>query len=185
MQNSTDQDNNAQKVWDLIKDAHSALLVTVEADGLLESRPMGCVHTDFEGTIWFLTFAHSSKVNEISKDNRVLVSYASAAKYEYVSLSGTARLVRDPEKLKELWSEAFRVWFPSGLDDPELALLGQSGRSEILDRCCFYGDLRVGLFESAFPQYQSRSRPDLTYGNRKILNWPRLHRLRKLSDQRK
>src|SRR6266481_545617 len=71
---------------------------------------MGCVQTDFEDTIWFLTFAHSSKVSEIEQDNRV-------------SLSGTACLVRDLEKLKELWSEAFRVWFPSGLDDPELALL--------------------------------------------------------------
>jgi general stress protein 26 len=25
--------------------------------------------------------------------------------------------------LKELWSEAFRVWFPSGADDPELTLV--------------------------------------------------------------
>jgi general stress protein 26 len=126
MQNSTDQDSNAEKVWDLIKDAHSALLVTVGADGRLDSRPMGCVQTDFEGTIWFLTFADSSKVNEILKDNRVLVSYANAAKYEYVSLSGTARLVADPEKLKELWSEAFRVWFTSGREDPNLALLAVS-----------------------------------------------------------
>src|SRR3954464_7761859 len=40
--------------------------------------------------------------------------------HEYVSLSGSARIVKDAEKLKELWSEAFRVWFPAGLDDPEL-----------------------------------------------------------------
>jgi general stress protein 26 len=126
MQNTANQDNNAQKVWDLIKDAHSALLVTVGPDGRLDSRPMGCVQTDFEGTIWFLTFADSSKVNEILKDDRVLVSYANAAKYEYVSLSGTARLVTDAEKLKELWSEALRVWFTSGREDPNLALLAVS-----------------------------------------------------------
>src|SRR5205085_12341216 len=97
MHTSTEDDKNAQNIWDLIKDAHSALLVTVGPDGRLDSRPMGCVQTDFEGTIWFLTFADSSKVNEILKDNHVLVSYANAAKYEYVSLSGTARLVTDPE----------------------------------------------------------------------------------------
>ena len=123
MHTSTEDDKNAQKIWDLIKDAHSALLVTKGADGRLDSRPMGCVQTDFEGTIWFLTFAHSSKVNEIAQDDEVLISYANPSEYEYVSLSGTARLVRDSEKLKELWSEAFRVWFPSGLDDPKLALL--------------------------------------------------------------
>jgi general stress protein 26 len=121
-----EQDENAQKIWNLIKDAHSALLVTVGADGRLDSRPMGCIQTDFDGALWFITFAHSSKVKEISEDDRVLVSYADPDKYEYVSLSGTALLVRDPEKLKELWSEAFRVWVPSARDDPELALLAVS-----------------------------------------------------------
>ncbi len=31
------------KIWRLIGGAHSALLVTVGADGLLDSRPMGCI----------------------------------------------------------------------------------------------------------------------------------------------
>jgi general stress protein 26 len=123
MNASASQDENAQKIWDLVKNAHSALLVSTSPDGRLDSRPMGCVQTDFEGSVWFLTFAHSSKVDEIARDDRVLVSYANPSDYEYVSLSGTARIAKDPEKLKELWSEAFRVWFPSGLDDPELALL--------------------------------------------------------------
>src|SRR5204862_8018474 len=57
MHTSTEDDKNAQKIWDLIKDAHSALLVTKGADGRLDSRPMGCVQTDFEGTSWCLTFA--------------------------------------------------------------------------------------------------------------------------------
>ena len=123
MQDSTARDNNAQKIWNLIKDAHSALLVTVGPDGRLDSRPMGCIQTGFAGTIWFLTFARSSKVAEIAQDGNVLISYANPSAYEYVSLSGKARLVRNPEKVRELWSEGFRVWFPSGRDDPDLALL--------------------------------------------------------------
>src|SRR3954452_4809525 len=119
MNASASQDENAQKIWDLVKNAHSALLVSTSPDGRLDSRPMGCVQTDFEGSVWFLTFAHSSKVDEIARDNRVLVSYANPSDHEYVSLSGTARIAKDPEKLKKLWSEGFRVWFPSGLDDPE------------------------------------------------------------------
>jgi len=41
----------------------------------------------------------------------------------YVSVSGRARLVRDPAKAKELWSPLLKAWFPGGLDDPRLALL--------------------------------------------------------------
>src|SRR5437588_8357481 len=109
MNASTSDDENAHKVWDLVKNAHSALLVTTRPDGRLDSRPMGCVQTDFEGTVWFFTFAHSPKINEIARDSQVLVSYANPPDYEYVSLSGTARVAHDPEKIKELWSEAFRV----------------------------------------------------------------------------
>ena len=37
-----------------------------------------------------------------------------------MSLSGRAHILEDKQKVKELWSEAFRVWFPAGPDDPEL-----------------------------------------------------------------
>lgn len=116
-------DEKLGKIWHLIKSAHSALLVTVAQDGTLDSRPMGCIQHEFDGTIWFLTFAASSKVKEIADDSRVLVSYARPADYEYVSLSGRARVSRDLQKIRELWSEGFRVWFPSGPEDADLALL--------------------------------------------------------------
>jgi Pyridoxamine 5'-phosphate oxidase like len=56
-------------------------------------------------------------------DDRVLVSYANPAEYEYVSISGRGRIVDDRAKVHDLWSEGLRVWFPNGPDDPELALL--------------------------------------------------------------
>jgi general stress protein 26 len=33
------------------------------------------------------------------------------------------RVVEDTQKLKELWTEGLRVWFPKGPDDPEIAIL--------------------------------------------------------------
>ena len=117
------QHDDSQKIWELIKGAHSALLVTMGADGRFDSRPMGCLQTEFDDTLWFLTFRHSPKLEEISKDNRVLVSYAKPSEYEYVSLSGRAKVIEDRSKINELWFEGLRVWFPNGPDDPELALL--------------------------------------------------------------
>ena len=37
--------------------------------------------------------------------------------------SGNARIVHDKAKIKDLWSEAARVWFPKGPDDPQIALI--------------------------------------------------------------
>lgn len=123
MSEAAEHDKRLEKIWSLIKDAHSALLVTVAADGSLDSRPMGCIQRGFDGSLWFFTFASSAKVKEIADDSHVLVSYARPSDYEYVSLSGRARMIRDERRVKELWSEAFRVWFPSGREDPELALI--------------------------------------------------------------
>lgn len=122
MDSSSERDYR-QKVWDLIKDAHSALLVTISQDGRLDSRPMGCLQKEFDDTLWFLTFRHSPKVQELLADDRVLVSYANPAKYEYVSISGRGRMVDDEAKINDLWFEGLRVWFPGGPTDPELALL--------------------------------------------------------------
>ncbi len=36
---------------------------------------------------------------------------------------GTAELVRDLDKARELWNPDLETWFPRGLDDPDLALL--------------------------------------------------------------
>jgi general stress protein 26 len=118
-----DRAEDHKKIWDLIKGSHSALLVTIGENGELDSRPMGCLQTDFDDTLWFLTFRDAPKVQEIGRDDRVLVSYANPTDYEYVSLSGHARLVEDRDKLKELWPEGLRVWFPTGPSDPNLALL--------------------------------------------------------------
>lgn len=122
MERTSSQGDRA-KVWDLIKDAHTALLVTVGGDGALDARPMGCLQKEFDGILWFFTFRHSSKLRQIGKDDRVLVAYVKPEKYEYVAVSGRASIVEDQQKLKELWFEGLRVWFPTGPEDPELTML--------------------------------------------------------------
>ena len=111
------------KVWRLIKDARAAVLVTIGRDGALQSRPMGCLQTTFDGVLWFLTFRDSAKMNEIAANERVLVSYADSKQFEYVSIVGRARQLDDRAKIREPWNEGIRVWFPRGADDPDLALI--------------------------------------------------------------
>ena len=64
MDHTSHQSDHA-KVWDLIKDAHTAMLMTVEEDGTLQARPMGCLQKQFDGTLFFLTFRHSLKLRQI------------------------------------------------------------------------------------------------------------------------
>jgi general stress protein 26 len=117
------EQSDHQKIWNLIKDEHTAVLVTISPDGSLDSRPMGCIQKEFDGTLWFLTFKDSPKIFEIAENQQALVSYAHPSDHKFISISGQARLVDDPAQVHALWSEGFRVWFPDGPNSPNIALL--------------------------------------------------------------
>ena len=118
-----DRAQHVEKLRELIKDVRIAMLTTVEADGMLRSRPMAMQEAEFDGDLWFFTRDDAPKVAEIASDPAVNLAFADPDAQTYISLSGRARLVRDREKLEALWRPIYRAWFPDGLDDPHLALL--------------------------------------------------------------
>lgn len=100
------------------------MLTTIDENGDLHSRPMSSNgDIDANGDLWFFTNASSHKVSEIGKLPKVNVSFADPDNQRYVSVSGTAQLSRDRAKIDELWRPQFKIWFPEGKDDPEIALL--------------------------------------------------------------
>ena len=111
------------KLGELIADIRIAMLTTTEPDGSLRSRPMATLGKRFDGTVWFFTSLSSPKSEEAAADPHVNVSYAEPKASRYVSMSGRAKLVRDRQKAEELWHPLVKVWFPKGLEDPDLGLM--------------------------------------------------------------
>ena len=114
---------DAAAFWNLIKDHRVALLVTLDEAGRPDARPMGCIQREFDGHLWFMTLRGTHKVGEVESHEDALISYARPDDYEYVVARGRARRVDDEAKKRSLWSEALRVWFPKGVDDPDMILL--------------------------------------------------------------
>jgi general stress protein 26 len=108
---------------ELVKDIKFAMLTTVTSDGSMRSRPMATMDTEFDGDLWFFTDDDSGKIDEITGEHQVCVSYAEPSKQKYVSVSGLASIVRDKQRARELWSPALKAWFPRGVDDPHLAMI--------------------------------------------------------------
>jgi len=116
--------DNYKKLHSLISDIQFAMMTTRCSDGSLRSRPMATRKDDeFDGTLWFFTHDQEPKVHEILENPQVNLSYADPHKNDYVSVTGTATLVKDKAKAKELWNPFYKAWFPEGLDDPHLGLL--------------------------------------------------------------
>jgi general stress protein 26 len=118
------REDDLGKLREMVKDIDFCMLTTVDENGGLHSRPMSSNgDIDSDGDIWFFTSTSSHKVSEIAKLPKVNLSFADPDNQRYVSVSGKAQLVRDRKKIDELWRPEFKIWFPEGKDDPEVALL--------------------------------------------------------------
>ena len=116
------RNQSIEKLGDLINEIDFCMLTTMD-DGHLRSRPMSTQKFEFDGDLWFFTSDQTHKIEEIERDNRVNVSYAQPDEDRFVSVSGTAEMVKDRAKMEELWNPILKAWFPKGLEDPNLCLL--------------------------------------------------------------
>ncbi len=117
-------------LYDLIEGIEIAMFTTRRADGRLVSRPMA-TQTQAEGSdLWFVTDIESNKLDELSFDPQVNLSYYRDRTREWVSVSGTATVTQDREAIRELYRKDWKAWFgdeggarDGGPDDPRLALI--------------------------------------------------------------
>lgn len=113
----------AAKLFELIKDVKVTMMTTVDANGMLNSRPMWNNDIDQNGDLWFFTKLHTLKAAEIGKEHQVNLAYSDPSSENYVSVAGKAEIVRDQSIIDEKWNASLKTWFPNGKDDPEVALI--------------------------------------------------------------
>jgi general stress protein 26 len=135
MQDQSQGRIDAQRFQDLIKDISFAMFTTVTGDGGLRSRPMVASENAFDGALWFFTRTKSAVALEIAGNQQVNVTYVSAPEDRFVSVSGSASVVRDLDRAAHMWSSAYSQWFAGGANDPELSLIRiETSRVEYWDR---------------------------------------------------
>jgi general stress protein 26 len=116
------------KVAELIRSAGPIAMLTTRApDGTLTSRPMALQEVEFDGDLWFFADAASHVVAHVAADPQVNVTFGAAS--TWVSLTGGATVVRDPQKKRELWSKVVEAWFPDGPDADHIVLVKVDGWS--------------------------------------------------------
>jgi general stress protein 26 len=118
------RESDYEKLREMIKDIDLCMLTTVDESDDLHSRPMSLNgDVDDSGNLWFFTSSNSHKASEIERTPNVNVSFIDTDQQHYVSISGDAELVRDKQKIKELWKPILKAWFPDGPDQADIALL--------------------------------------------------------------
>ncbi|HLM62129.1 MAG TPA: pyridoxamine 5'-phosphate oxidase family protein [Pyrinomonadaceae bacterium] len=111
-----------EKLKTLVENIDFCMLTTING-GQLRSRPMSTQEMDEDGDLWFFTSDETHKVDEIEADSRVNAAYSKPDDNVYVSVSGRAAIVKNRQKIEELWNPTLKAWFPDGLEDPTVCLL--------------------------------------------------------------
>lgn len=114
-------DETHQHFIDVLQHFRTAMLITHASDDRLHARPMAVADVQASGEIYFATGTDTPKASEVAADSRVSVTLQDDARF--AALSGTAQLVRDRALIDKLWSEAWRVWWPQGKEDPSIVLI--------------------------------------------------------------
>ncbi|MEO8657989.1 MAG: pyridoxamine 5'-phosphate oxidase family protein [Bryobacteraceae bacterium] len=112
-----------EKVHEILKKFRTAMFVSGKPGGEWESRPMQVAKVEDNGDLWFFTNKSGRLADELDTNPAVLLVLQEDGSY-YLSLRGNARKVHDASKIRELFSEPYKVWFPGGPDDPQLLLIG-------------------------------------------------------------
>ncbi len=123
----SDDTSDVTRVAELARDIRIAMLTTVDQSGDLISRPMAQQEVEFDGDLWFFAERDSRKVRHITANPRVAVTLTSND--TWISLNGTAAIVDDPVKAKDLWNTWVEAWMPCGPEDPSVVLIKVTAES--------------------------------------------------------
>jgi general stress protein 26 len=115
-------ETDLDRVWEIMEDI-SVCMVTTHAGGRMRSRPMHAIPDRDENVIYFITDTRGAKDDEIAAAPDVCLAFADIGDNTYLSITGTAETVRDPEKAEELWSTEAQAWWPRGPRDPAVRVL--------------------------------------------------------------
>jgi general stress protein 26 len=109
-----------EHLLELMKDFDTVFLVTQAVDGP-HGRPMSVAQVTDDGLLYFPSGYSDPKTSELAADSHAGVYMQ--GKTRWVALAGTATVVKDRALVDKLWNEGWKLWFPRGKDDPDLAFV--------------------------------------------------------------
>lgn len=110
-------------LYEMLKEFSTLMVATYDKTGKhprLNARPMHVAKLEDDCSLVFVTQLPSEKVSEAQHfDGNVI----GQSMMRQVSLYGHFEISTDRERIAQVWSKGFDVWFPQGKDDPNACLM--------------------------------------------------------------
>ncbi len=118
----TDTTDDIAELGERIDGIRFAMVTLPDLVGDLHGRPLTVQDMDFDGTLWFLVSKRAEWTSAAAGGVAANAAFHDDKDGRWVSVSGSARLVEDRERIEAMWSPLYEAWF-DGVDDPDLVLL--------------------------------------------------------------
>ena len=102
---------------ELMVNAESAALITVDSIGVTHVRAMDPFLPEDNFTVWMGTNPKSSKVSQIKKNNLVSLYYFDKESAGYITLQGVATIVNTREKKDRYWKKEWKNFYKNTTTD--------------------------------------------------------------------
>lgn len=109
------------RVWELIEKIDFCMFVTWDGSRQ-RARPLSARTDRNEHAIYFLVDKDGEKNGQIDAFPTVSLAFSDVGAMKFVTVSGTAAITNDREKIHELWSDFDKAWWDSE-NDPDIRLL--------------------------------------------------------------
>ncbi|WP_145139239.1 pyridoxamine 5'-phosphate oxidase family protein [Roseomonas gilardii] len=113
----------------LMRKIDYCMFSTHAGNGHIAGRPMSNNgDVEYAGDSWFFALDSTRTVQEIGRDPKVALSFASSQgllgqRPLFIAVEGEAELIRDKDAFQEHWNKDLDRWFEQGVDTPGLTLI--------------------------------------------------------------
>ncbi|NPD47068.1 MULTISPECIES: pyridoxamine 5'-phosphate oxidase family protein [unclassified Lentimicrobium] len=108
---NSEEDKNKNIALEIINQASTCALITIDQDGQPIARMMQTLPTEKDFIIWLATNPKTRKAEHIKANEKVSIYYTEVNSTGYVSIQGIAELVNDLETKKARWKEGWKAYY--------------------------------------------------------------------------
>lgn len=134
------------RIKEMAKDSSCFFCTDFKKGDAFATRPMAVQDIDEDGNLWFLSANDSKKNKEIAIDASVQLLFQGSSYSEFLTLFGSAEVVLDKDRIRELWQPILKTWFTEGIDDPRITAI------KINPTKGYYWDTKHGVAVSMIKQ---------------------------------
>jgi general stress protein 26 len=113
-------ESGKSNLYEPVKNFDVAMLVTHYVNEM-HARSMVVVRLDKAMDAYLLTDSDSVEVHKISENPHATLTFQSSR--QFASTKGKVVVAHDEKLLETMWKEAWKVWFPLGKANPNIAIL--------------------------------------------------------------